>query len=528
MSTVWNRTCHFRTALLYRYSKAVLSLHFGGSEVQLSVVPGQTLAHSPEGITNPATPALLESARQHLQPCSDLGPDYASVYVPAIPAADLELNAPSGDVSTLPDALCWPLLKTATGTVTAFRSGGRSAILPTTNACYRLKGCGNFVDADDLRYSFPGFPLEKLEAKEDGVEVRGCCFEHTALTEQYMSEVVGAVLAREDIAVGNKPVAVWKYNIPGEPLPKLKKFCGVFETLGEKRLASHLLPGLEALLPLLFPSVSHDQVLALFPAERLLSSDSGDRGVQPTWSACCSSAKSSPLNMCLCPLLETPPTHCPEGLPPSLLGVWCQAAYTLRESLPLSEDNTTTCGSLMALLYWQLGREVGAVKRLLEEESINWGYFIDHNPFEPHCNAHPNNFVVLPSGGAKLLAPVDFDLAYLRKGFFSPYTGSYDDELFASWQGSEHTELERALGGERVNTGVSMTELGPSSPSHTALSWAFRDTLLCGYRSSYHRQPGEAPHQQPHADPHPIPSGLGKAVDSLVRMALVLTHSRTT
>ena len=154
----------------------------------------------------------------------------------------------------------------------------------------------------------------------------------------------------------------------------------------------------------------------------------------------------------------------------------------------------------MALLYWQLGREVGAVKRLLEEESINWGYFIDHNPFEPHCNAHPNNFVVLPSvradslaetncisslslslhththththahththihthtqGGAKLLAPVDFDLAYLRKGFFSPYTGSYDDELFASWQGSEHTELERALGGERVNTGVSMTELG--------------------------------------------------------------------
>ena len=55
-----------------------------------------------------------------------------------------------------------------------------------------------------------------------------------------------------------------------------------------------------------------------------------------------------------------------------------------------------SCGSLMALLHWQLGREVGAVKRLLEEEGINWGYFIDHNPFEPHCNAHPNNFVVLP------------------------------------------------------------------------------------------------------------------------------------
>ena len=50
----------------------------------------------------------------------------------------------------------------------------------------------------------------------------------------------------------------------------------------------------------------------------------------------------------------------------------------------------------MALLYWQLGWEVGVVKRCLKENDINWGYFFDHNPFEPHCNAHPNNFVVLP------------------------------------------------------------------------------------------------------------------------------------
>ena len=41
---------------------------------------------------------------------------------------------------------------------------------------------------------------------------------------------------------------------------KVEKYCGVFETLGEKRLASHLLPGLEALLPLLFPSITLEQV----------------------------------------------------------------------------------------------------------------------------------------------------------------------------------------------------------------------------------------------------------------------------
>ena len=59
-------------------------------------------------------------------------------------------------------------------------------------------------------------------------------------------------------------------------------------------------------------------------------------------------------------------------------------------------DYTHRHGSLMALLYWQLGWEVGVVKRLLATNQINWGYFFDHNPFEPHCNAHPNNFVVLP------------------------------------------------------------------------------------------------------------------------------------
>jgi len=41
---------------------------------------------------------------------------------------------------------------------------------------------------------------------------------------------------------------------------KVEKYCGVFETLGEKRLASHLLLGVEALLPLLFPNITLEQV----------------------------------------------------------------------------------------------------------------------------------------------------------------------------------------------------------------------------------------------------------------------------
>ena len=71
----------------------------------------------------------------------------------------------------------------------------------------------------------------------------------------------------------------------------------------------------------------------------------------------------------------------------------------------------------IGLLFARVGFEAGRVKRILDENLISWGYFIDHNPFEPHCNAHPNNFVVLDleadyNPHHRVLAPLDFDMTY--------------------------------------------------------------------------------------------------------------------
>ena len=107
----------------------------------------------------------------------------------------------------------------------------------------------------------------------------------------------------------------------------------------------------------------------------------------------------------------------------------------------------------------------------MDEQALSWGYFTDHNPFEPHCNAHPNNFLVLdlqapppshhPSKAAdttpKILAPLDFDMTYEfceGQAFVSTLEdvpasyGSGDREQFDSWSGQEKYELEKALGGE--------------------------------------------------------------------------------
>ncbi len=76
---------------------------------------------------------------------------------------------------------------------------------------------------------------------------------------------------------------------------------------------------------------------------------------------------------------------------------WIQGAFSLRQAV--ARGDTPTLASLLALVYRRVGWEMGTVKRSLENHRINWGYFFDHNPFEPHCNAHPNNYIVLPPVG---------------------------------------------------------------------------------------------------------------------------------
>ena len=74
----------------------------------------------------------------------------------------------------------------------------------------------------------------------------------------------------------------------------------------------------------------------------------------------------------------------------------------------------------MLITLARAGAEAGKAKRLLDENLISWGYYTDHNPFEPHCNAHPNNFIVtdpLTTKNHTILAIVDFDLAFEFESF---------------------------------------------------------------------------------------------------------------
>ena len=72
----------------------------------------------------------------------------------------------------LPNVISVPLIKTESGGYAALRSGQRSAILPTTAGCYRLKGCGHYLDDDDkLRLPYPSFSVSKIEVSESFLNV---------------------------------------------------------------------------------------------------------------------------------------------------------------------------------------------------------------------------------------------------------------------------------------------------------------------------------------------------------------------
>jgi len=49
---------------------------------------------------------------------------------------------------------------------------------------------------------------------------------------------------------------------------------------------------------------------------------------------------------------------------------------------------------VLPTLFWVFGKECGEVQRVMVDNEISWGTYEDLLAF--HCNAHPNNMVLLP------------------------------------------------------------------------------------------------------------------------------------
>eukprot|EP01090_Pellita_catalonica_P007626 TRINITY_DN18214_c0_g1_i1.p1 TRINITY_DN18214_c0_g1~~TRINITY_DN18214_c0_g1_i1.p1 ORF type:complete len:508 (+),score=85.94 TRINITY_DN18214_c0_g1_i1:3-1526(+) len=448
-----------------------------------------------------------------LKPVEYLGKEYASLILPGIPAVDLKRNEgliEKGRISApneLPSVLNKVLIKQKDGPYIGIQSGIRSGILKIDGTWYRLKGCGNLYDR---------FPYRDVEyTDESGTklkcqEIRGCMFEHTTARELHMFDKIHTLLKPFKIATANESLGWYEYET-AQNHAKVKRCAAVYKCLGEKRLATHVLFGLEQLMPILYPSISRSDLLSLFPKTRMADEqniyetfmlaliDTGDFG--------------APIDFATHKLTEKLDVVQVRKAFPKIKQEFQELLESSCKQFSATIEDAKTkagLGNLLGYLYYRFGHEIGTIMRLLRANDISWGTYFDKLGI--HCNAHSNNLVLVneSDGGGNtrpFLGLLDLDMAFTR-GSFNQAQNKFDE-----WMVMEDKGMKMVLGGDpELNSGVKM-DLGDVAPEYSLLKSCLRDTMIRGYDDGYKDTKNE----------HPQNPALAALSHHLLKIALMIT-----
>jgi hypothetical protein len=498
-------------------------LFFGRPAVAFKRVSGESNGFAEE---NFALEKDHKTPLQRFSPASFLGEDYGMMVIPGIPAFDFVSTGNSKKLKeNFPD-LSTPLLKSkmlgmvdnlpenTDTTLFGLQSGKRSALIRTKDSSgkyrwLRLKGCGN----NDI-----AFPLDKVPDKTT-LEVRGAMFEHTCFRELNITFQIDQALKKEGLYGANTPIGYFAYDpLPFDEKPKIQRFCGVFETCGDKRLSQHVLLGLETLLPFffdekIFKENSLPLIKGMFPKER----DNGEGGIQETWLVAIINPEPDQVLIDISST-ELPGFVLPTSIPtfmtsfPDVTNLWTKNMKILQEIFKKFPSF-----NIFASLYWRLGREIGNIQRIIHKNDFNWGTYEDL--LGVHCNSHPNNLLLLPPSHpaypTQLLAPLDFDMAFHHSTFCREGENSEkNEELWKEYTIMENNGMLVALAGDSsINTGVNAK--AALSEEMLYLKWALRDTMLKGYISGLSQK----------EDVHIMSSEKMEGFGALLQLALLATSS---
>ena len=396
---------------------------------------------------------------------SFMKPEYKDHYVPVVPETNIHFKNQDlkDEENEKNDSILGnPLIKAKEikdyPGYKCIISGHRSALIkdPKKGIYYRLKGCGN----DEF-----GFNIQKTEGVIVEIVTRGSQYDSTCFRELFYSEKVDENLKKLNIRCANSPVGFWKYgkdlhilpkeNIKEEEIPKLEnqmpevdKYCGIFHTLGDKRLRTHLLCGFENILELisklcisknLINEELLEEIKKIFPPKRLPNKIETFKTIHffgpfnipfDEWVKKPIYEKKHYDEIVSCEQLKK------EINDNKNLKIFIEQAENYDEIYNLLSENLSEKHKLIAkniiekmkeeqkkgkkffqtllAIYIRIGYEVGKIKRCLQDANINWGSYIDRGS-SYHCNAHSNNLVVLPQGNESLLSPLDLDLAFSKE-----------------------------------------------------------------------------------------------------------------
>ena len=447
-----------------------------------------------------------ESVAEALKYSDDLSyikPEYKDAYVPVVPETNIHFkneNLKDDENEKIDSILSQPLIKAKEikdyPSYKCIISGHRSAVIkdPKTGVYYRLKGCGN----DEL-----GFNIKKTEGVMVEIVTRGSQYDSTCFRELFYSEKADENLKKLNFRCANYPIGFWKYgkdlhilpkeNIKIEDLPKLEnqmpevdKYCGIFRTLGDKRLRTHLLCGLEKILEVISTICTSKQLIneeimneikKIYPQNRLPNEIETYKTIKffgpdpkisyEEWYKKPVYEKKHYDSIISCEMIKK---EIKENKNLKIFIDTCEnydELYTLL-SEKLSEKHKTMAKNIidkmkndqkngkkffetLLNIYVRIGYEVGKIKRCFQDANINWGSYIDRG-CNYHCNAHSNNLVVLPQGNETLLSPLDLDLAFGKDKMIVihkdvPTFGQHDLSYWDNYINSEFIDLSSDLCG---------------------------------------------------------------------------------
>ena len=436
---------------------------------------------------------------------SYIKPEYKFHYIPVIPETQIHFinkDLKEDEKENTDFVFSQPLIKTKeikdySPCYKCLISGHRSALIkdPRTGKFYRLKGCGN----DEI-----GFNLLKSEGYIEEYNTRGSQYISTCARELFFSEKVNELLLKKiNIPCANLPVGFWKYDknlyiLPNEKvkkedipvlenkIPEIDKYCGIFHTLGDKRLRTHLLCGIERILENIaklciskgvIKEENLEEIKKIFPESRLPNNIEtfktihlfGPRNGVPfdEWCkkpvydkekyesiiSCTKLKKEIKENKNLQLFLEQSEKY--DELYPLLVENISEKhknmIKNILDKLKDEQKNGKKFFEKLIDIYVRIGYEVSRIKKCLQEGHINWGSYLDRG-FDYHCNAHSNNLVILPQGNESLLAPLDLDLAFTKEKMIviykdSPAFGRYDESYWDNYINAEFVDLSLNLCG---------------------------------------------------------------------------------
>lgn len=495
-------------------------IYFGSNNniVYLKPSNGSVHIYRHSNAREDASSLPIVMSRVSMQQCPMDGVN--DVVIPAIPALDVVMvdnnNNKKDEQEDLPLTLQMPLIKVGSnddGTCfCGVASGARSALIKVSGTWFRLKGCGDWDKGFTVRQNHGGWR-----------DIRGCAFEHTAKRELFVTESLKSLMPQSVSC--NRAVAYAFYQ--ELPLgPHFVPTCIVERTLGDRRLGTHVLAGLELLLPLLAgDGVSSDaEILAWFPANRpgrqsiqelvptgelmldyMLGTvgaghDRQEKGL--AWPHVPRDGSTFANLIATQPPRWSPPETLSEGSRP--LQWTREGAKLMDEAGPLWEHSVRDLfkglaatqrhlGEVLPYLYAKCGEDAGLCLREMHAARFSWGTYQDSmcnkDLDEWHCNAHANNLVWIQHP-TKLLAYLDLDMAFSEASFVDFSNGHIGHPDFDHLLWREYVNLAEVMVGADASTGVprvahSVTDA--HSPRIKAFRTALYDTLISYFCGTYRK-----------------------------------------